>query len=608
MCGLLCRISRQKLDDQKISKVFQSLKRRGPDGNGTKAINTENGVVELYHSRLAILAPGSQANQPISSNNWTLVFNGEIYNFAELASHYGISHNANSDTHVILHLLELIGFQETCKSLQGMFAICAYCHLDQKVYVARDRFGSKPLYYYEDMTQSLIASDISSITSIVNDEKVGTLTHKGAMHFLAFGYISIDHSNMYGINNIAPGSINYIAPSRKLIYINNVNNLNNKASEENWLSDVASSAVSDVPLAALISGGVDSAIVMAQLYKYKLISKTTLLTLKNKSGSNSIDVVSAQKISKKFRANKHIIFEYENIDQNRLVDEWLSSMQYPTEDGLNIWLASSILKEKNFKVCLTGVGGDELAGGYKLFRSYYWNILIFAAKEIINIFRYRRITGIFVKLRVLFKALSSFQPKNHFNILVLSRISPLFAWNTAFKKTLFSDYEALLYRSSLPISQSNINFLFALYCYCSPQLLRDIDYFGMSQSVEFRPSLLSEKWLLKLLRSKKQTYFRDKKKTLTQFLEKPIKDNLCTKKVGFTIDIHEYLYTQVNNIKSFQKSLNIDHPLSFVKYLEIDLLLNDNPRPEVLRFLLRIAILKKLYDKGIYTLEESENK
>jgi asparagine synthase (glutamine-hydrolysing) len=166
MCGIVGGISLKVID---IDLMLDAIKHRGPDGLGKKHFITDSNFnIYLGHRRLSIIDITDNSSQPFSSDNsnYSIVFNGEIYNYKELKNIYlpDFDFKSSGDTEVIIELFSKYG-SESFKWLKGMFAFSIYDHLNCKMYLVRDGLGIKPLYYCANKTEFLFASEISALLS-----------------------------------------------------------------------------------------------------------------------------------------------------------------------------------------------------------------------------------------------------------------------------------------------------------------------------------------------------------------------------------------------------------------------------------------------------------
>tara|TARA_Y100000589_G_scaffold27334_1_gene22837 strand:- start:3630 stop:5438 length:1809 start_codon:yes stop_codon:yes gene_type:complete len=567
MCGFLVNISFDDLSKAKVDKISRSLYKRGPDKSGHITYNTSSGrKVDMIHTRLEILGIGDNGSQPMQNDNYILVFNGEIYNYKDLISSLGFNYEDSGDTKLLLDHITKYGIDYTLKVIRGIYSIVILDKKNQILHAVRDPFGTKPLYIYKKDDKLCLASNISSIKISSENKKIGNLTKLGENFFLLFGFTYISSEITTDINEIDPS---------KLLTIDiNKFNLDFKSkdfapsinfSRSVWEKEIYDTFNSDVPISILLSGGVDSTFLSSLTEKIKSKNKITTFTLKNSSGSNFEDVQNAKKIAKQLNIkNSEINVDQASIDNQ--IKSFISEMEYPTDDGLNIYIATNSIYKNDIKVCLTGLGGDEFFGGYSssnnsfkraLFRkSFFFKFIPFFNEYLLK-FGYggylklnnidtSTIEGYLFSKAFIFKNM----PKNlvdksikSFTRFINSRLPENF-------KNKFSKNERIS--------------LLDLYSYCIPQLVKDSDTFGMANSVEVRPALLVESLLGNILDNKANKFFIKNKNDLKSKINKNISKHINKSKKGFTIDIDDFMKLNIEKISSLILKYKENHRYKYI--------------------------------------------
>ena len=274
MCGITGIISINKNFNlpESIKTLNDSLSHRGPDD---KEIYVNN-FLALGHNRLSIIDLTKDSKQPIISNckRYILVFNGMIYNYIELAnSIYANEKTKKSDTLVLLEYISKFGVEKALKDINGMFAIAVYDFQEKKVYLARDRFGKKPLYFLNNGMDIIFASEIKAILSIAKNIK---LNHQIIENYFNLGFSTGEGTFYTGIKQVEPGTILI-----KKIHEENYNIINNDNIFENYdqkflktdfniktIEELIEESVklrlrSDVKTGIFLSGGIDSGLIKA---------------------------------------------------------------------------------------------------------------------------------------------------------------------------------------------------------------------------------------------------------------------------------------------------------------------------------------------------------
>ncbi len=376
MCGILGSINLE-FDE----KILNTLYHRGPDSGAICEIVAANNTIRLGHRRLAIVDLTESGNQPMTSpdEQFYLIFNGEIYNHLELRAKLpDIIFKGTSDTETILHYLIRYGI-EAVKDFNGIFALGFYDVQNNKMFLVRDRFGVKPLYYaYED--KSLVfASEIRPIRQM---KKLHMQTDHLAP-LLKLRYLPAPYTLFAEVNKIKPGHIaTYNLSDHSLehhTYIQNIhinkNTSFNKAVEH--YGDLFEKAVqrqlmSDVEIGSLLSGGVDSALVtyFAQKHSAKPI-KTYTVGFNHDSFENEIK--EAEKSARFLKTDHRAIL----IDENNFKDIFEETCRIVEEPlGTTSILPMYYLNKevgKELKVVLTGQGIDEPLGGYRRYQGEIWS-------------------------------------------------------------------------------------------------------------------------------------------------------------------------------------------------------------------------------------------
>tara|TARA_B100000767_G_scaffold275223_1_gene311112 strand:+ start:3840 stop:5732 length:1893 start_codon:yes stop_codon:yes gene_type:complete len=378
MCGINGIISRSLKNDLKknINKMNNKIIHRGPDDSGHYMDTVGGKNIALGMRRLSIIDIDN-GKQPIVSDdgNLVLVFNGEIYNYLTLKNELELNHQVefitSSDTEVILKMYEIYG-QESFSKLDGMFAFSILDKNISKIFIARDFFGEKPLYYSNNSYGLVWASELKSIFCCIDKPKISM---KGLELFFKLNYIPAPYTIYDGILKLEPNNYIEFDIEKNLLNIIPIH-VENKTKKHNLISfnsakmvtkdlieeSVFSRSVSDVPIGTFLSGGVDSSIVSYCLAKNldKRIN-TFSIGFENKK----FDERNKSRIVSKLINSKHheiIINENSLLEE---IDDILNNFDEPFGDAsaLATFLVSK--QTSNYvKVALTGDGGDEVFAGY----------------------------------------------------------------------------------------------------------------------------------------------------------------------------------------------------------------------------------------------------
>ncbi|MEN6624702.1 MAG: asparagine synthase (glutamine-hydrolyzing) [Candidatus Sumerlaeia bacterium] len=378
MCGVLaCVSSRGDVDRERLEAALATMDHRGPDCWGAMA---EEGVF-LGHQRLKIIDLSDRANQPMSTpdGRYTIVFNGEIYNFQELRRELearGRPFRTSGDCEVLLAMYAELG--EACLDrLSGMFAFVVYDWLKGELFAARDRVGIKPLYYCSGDWGIGLASEIRALTAAgLADRRVSELAVE---QFLCGGSIEAPATIIKGVFALRPGHSLRWSGGRLQIeqywrppYIPEADKPaigEREAAEQ--LTDrleeaVRSQLISDVPLGVFLSGGIDSSTVVAFMSRVGVPDIKTF-SIGFDVGRAAFDETHiARRVAERYGTDHNeIILTGEDVAG--ALPGFVSHLDQPSSDGLNTYFVSQHARRR-ITVCLSGMGGDELFAGYHTVR------------------------------------------------------------------------------------------------------------------------------------------------------------------------------------------------------------------------------------------------
>ena len=390
MCGISGIISRKNTSlVQPLNSMVATQRHRGPDGQGTHFDKLDSFYnIGLGHNRLAILDLSEHSKQPMVSQdgNFALSYNGEIYNFQELATELGLVHNCNSvrgDTEVVFEALRRWG-PEAFSRFNGMWAILFYDRLSHTLLVSRDRLGIKPLYVCKHDDNVYFASEIKAILNATNHKF--RLNPNVAVPYLTRGLLDIGSETFFqGITAFQPGTYQLIDlkkvdmsdPTPFWLHPFKRGKLettkNSSSVKEVLLDSVKIQLRSDVPIAVLLSGGIDSSAITGAATKYLGMGNVATLSVV----SDEPDCDESRFISV---MAKHVMINpiLVNVSTNPLsmlemIPEATWSNDQPLcglSDVAHLLLMQQA-KKLGFKVLLSGQGADEEFGGYNKFFYFY---------------------------------------------------------------------------------------------------------------------------------------------------------------------------------------------------------------------------------------------
>ncbi|MBF0361103.1 MAG: asparagine synthase (glutamine-hydrolyzing) [Oligoflexia bacterium] len=576
MCGIFGYISPISANNNINSeKALFNLKHRGPDSSGTL---TYGGLqqISLSHRRLSIIDLSTTANQPLERKDLNLVitFNGEIYNYLELKKELllqGYSFQTNSDTEILL-----VGYHHykegILEKLRGMFAFAIYDNnknnKNNSIFLARDRVGKKPLYYYLKNNLFIFSSEIKAILCQEGIDK--TIDQDALNNYLHFGYISAPLTIYKYIRSLEAAhfmlfkdytTIN-IKRYWRIDYRNKIDanstGINNDLVSQ--LSNTFEEAVkirmmaADVPVGAFLSGGIDSSAVVAFASKYT----DKLKTFSIKFDYSSFDESQyARMVAQKYKTEHHQFTVDCGVDFLKLLPEiaWHFEQPYADSSALPTYYLSKKTSE-HVKVVLSGDGGDESFVGYERYLAH-------TLSE-----KYDHLPNV---IKILVKKLGeqcwSLEPKTF--LFRLKRIIKYLSTKGPFDRYLktiqyFNSEELpLLFESDLE-SDNELNFNYQQYFmqiladfdieriigfdferYLPDDLLVKVDRASMAHSLEVRSPFLDHKLVelaasipMDIKFSRYRLKYLLKNHMLKNVLDKKI---LFRPKMGFGVPIHDWL-------------------------------------------------------------------
>ncbi len=366
-----------------LQSVNETMQHRGPDAG--LLFNDEK--VGLGHRRLSIIDLSYSANQPMAdeTERYTMVFNGEIFNYQELKNDLiakGISFRTQSDSEVLLQLY----IHEKDKSLflnklQGFFAFAIYDNVEETLFVARDRMGIKPLIYYFDEDKFVFASEINAIMQF-NLPK--TIDYAAVFQYFQLNYIPAPYTIYSEIRKLPPAHYAIVHKKeltlQKYYHIDKTTKVLKPNEAKNYeaaktklvalLTDsVKSRLIADVPLGAFLSGGIDSSVITALASELHKNLKTFSIGYKDEPFFDETSY--AEIVAKKFKTD-HTVFKLSNDDLFEAIFNLIDFFGEPFADSSAIpFYILSQRTKKQITVALSGDGADEIFGGYNKYLGEY---------------------------------------------------------------------------------------------------------------------------------------------------------------------------------------------------------------------------------------------
>ena len=388
MCGITALFAygddAAPVSRQEVESITQRMFARGPDAGGTWF--SADGRVGLGSRRLAIIDLSPDGEQPMldSTGELAIVFNGEIYNYAELRERLirrGATFRSHGDTEVLLEAYRAYG-AEMVELLRGMFAFCIWDSRTRQMFVARDPYGIKPLFIADDGRTLRIASQVKAL--LAGGAISRTRDPAGTAGFFLLGSVPEPFTMYDSIRCIEAGTSFFVgARGREQRRHHSIAAVLARAARQQTTArlvepatlmrelvsqSVASHLVADVPVGAFLSAGIDSTTLVALAEAAGDTSiRTVTLAFEEFRGTPSDESPLAERFARE-RGTTHTTRVVTRDEFHRDIGAFFEAMDQPTIDGTNTWFVSKAAAEEGLKVALSGLGGDELFGSYPSFR------------------------------------------------------------------------------------------------------------------------------------------------------------------------------------------------------------------------------------------------
>ena len=384
MCGIAGIASNEKNKISEISTLLKYLKNRGPDAS--KIFNVNDKLV-LGHTRLSIIDINDRSSQPMLSRSKRniIAFNGEIYNYKELKKQFfnNFIFRTNGDTEVLVEGIEKYGF-EFLNNVRGFYSFAVYNYEKNTIFLAKDLFGKKPLFYHHHKSEFYFSSDLHGLADLIKKNNSTNINHFGLTHYFWKGYFHEENTIYKNIKSVIPGEILELNlnnnVSKKLKKDNSLKfnfNNTNLSREENieklFSESLDYRKVSDVEISYLLSGGVDSSLICKFASNNE---KINTFYVKNEKEKNVFDDLSS-KVSDIIGSN-HNSLEVGELNLDDILKKNFDMFHEPFADSSSIpsYLIYNQISKKT-KVAISGDGADEVYGGYQDYK-------LFALKNFVN--------------------------------------------------------------------------------------------------------------------------------------------------------------------------------------------------------------------------------
>ena len=381
VCGIAGLVARMGADEARpaLRRMLAALRHRGPDDSGCEAFPAGDGLTAaLGSARLAILDPSPAGHQPMrdpETGNW-IAFNGEIYNHPEVREALGPRPwRSGADTETVLRAYATWG-PDALARLKGMFAFALWDEGEKSLWCVRDRFGIKPFYYAASGRGFVFASEVRAL--LASGLVKARIDATGLAGYVRFGSVPDPHSLIDGVKSLGPGQwmtvrAGKITETRTYWTAGPVDRpLGAPASDgedelrERLGTSVRQHLLSDVPVAAFLSGGLDSSIVTA-LSAAASSRPLRTFTVGFADDQELDESRAARSVAERY-GTEHCDVRLSDADAAALVSQAVRALDQPSADGVNTFVVSRAVAQGGMKVVLSGLGGDEVFGGYPGFR------------------------------------------------------------------------------------------------------------------------------------------------------------------------------------------------------------------------------------------------
>jgi asparagine synthase (glutamine-hydrolysing) len=574
MCGIngiyAYSPSAPPVDADELLRSRECMRSRGPDA--ADVWTSADGRVGLAHRRLAIIDLSAAGAQPMRRGERVIIFNGEIYNYQELRARLeakGRTFTSHSDTEVLLELYDEMG-EDMLAELRGMFAIVLWDGARQRMFLARDPYGIKPLYYADGGGTLRVASQVKALIAGGRVDK--RFDPAAAAGFFLRGTVPEPFTMYRAIHALPAGSFCYVDAKgvqepRQYFSIaatlrDAVHSARRVSDEERLatvhdavLESVRYHMVADVPVGAFLSAGIDSTAVVALARESGATDLQTMtLRFEEYRGRDNDEAPLAALVAREYGV-RHTIRDLTLADFRNELPRIFAAMDQPTVDGLNSYFISKAAAEMGLKVALSGTGGDELFGGYTSFRDIpRWMPFTSVLSRVpglgegiyrLNSALAKRSRHISPKMGEILRHGSSYAgaylvKRGRF---LASELPDVLGADIAREGIERLNLLALLERTLTPDPGTPYARVAALESslYLRNQLLRDMDWASMAHSLEVRVPLV-DAHLLRKVAPVLVTRKSRGKQILANAPRQPLPESVrARRKTGFTLPIREWL-------------------------------------------------------------------
>ncbi|HSP34009.1 MAG TPA: asparagine synthase (glutamine-hydrolyzing), partial [Thermoanaerobaculia bacterium] len=558
------------VDPRELLVCREAMRLRGPDAGDSWM--SGDGRVGLGHRRLAIIDLSPGGAQPMQRGANAITFNGEIYNYAELRADLekrGVVFTSHSDTEVLLRMYETEG-EAMLPRLRGMFAFAIWDGARNRLFLARDPYGIKPLYYADDGKTCRIASQVKAL--IAGGHIAKQFDPAGAAGFFLRGTVQEPFTMYRAVRALPAGSYSFVnerGATEPVQYFSIAKTLRDAVDRDEHFTDderrelvhdavlesVRYHMVADVPVGAFLSAGIDSSAVVAFARESGAADLQTMtLRFEEYRGRDNDEAPLAHMVAEQYGV-RHTIQELSRDEFLRNMPLVFEAMDQPSVDGLNSYFISKAAHDMGLKVAMSGAGGDELFGGYTSFRDIpRWMPVTSVLARVpklgdavvaVNSALAKRSRHVSPKMGEIVRYGSSY-PGAYFvkrGRFLTSELYDILGREIAYEGLRRLDMLRMMQNAVTPDPQTPFARVAALESsfYLRNQILRDMDWASMAHSLEVRVPLV-DAHLLQRIAPALVTRRERGKKILAEAPRPPLPDEVRNRrKTGFTLPMKEWL-------------------------------------------------------------------
>ena len=588
MCGIAAIFayspSAPPVDRGELINIRDRMFSRGPDAAGEWI--SADGRVGLGHRRLSILDLSENGRQPMftADRQFGIVFNGEIYNYRDLRSQLeqkGYQFQSTSDTEVLLYLYAEHG-ESMVHQLRGMYGFAIWDEKKRGVFLARDPFGIKPLYYADDGKTVRVASQVKAL--LAGGHVDTSIEPAGHVGYLLWGYVPYPFTLYRGIKNLPAGSTLWVDQDgnhRQSTFCTVPQILaeaeaspppkDRRESAERLRSALEDTVrhhlVADVPVGVFLSAGLDSTTLTALAARERGDLRTVTIGFEEFVGTPNDETVLAEKIARLY-GTKHQTVWVSRADFHGKLERLLDAMDQPSIDGVNSYFVSFAAAQASLKVAWSGTGGDELFGGYP---SFFQIPRMVKALGLSRFFQpvgraFRIVSASFLKRVTSPRYASLLEYGGTYKGAYLLRRGLYMPWeiqeilDPEIARQGLRDLQPLARMEEMHEGLSNpwSKVMCLETCqYLRGQLLRDMDWAGMAHSLEIRVPLV-DVGLYRLLAPLVVSNTPPTKQDFAHVVTPPLPDEILLRpKTGFGTPMRQWLRAESVNSPVKQRARNL---------------------------------------------------